>query len=496
MSLFFHIAAGLCFAGTVCCIFHCLYNMRSKAERTMLWIAVMMALPGIGWILYLCFGFSSRAKFKSFVEEQLAASLDVRKKLPCGLLEQTADSQIRFSPDASNFSGMNPETLIMLDRIFPEQPLLTGNDVRLICNGDRAYPEMIHAIESAKHFIHIQSFIIADDSVGKAIFDALERQAAKGVLVRVIYDKFGSFHAIRSHFFRRYSGKSPNLEIHAFSRLSLWTPWRIQLRNHRKLLIVDGKTAFIGGLNISADNFRIRRRKVPPIRDLHCCVMGPAVMRLQMSFLNDWCIASHCPPEKVFDPEMFPVIKETSGTHVLRVIPSGYGCEQNGTEKVFFTAAACARRSLWIMTPYFVPDLPFLKALRTTSMRGVEVRIVLPEKNNHKYMFLASRSLYESLLEDGVRIFERRGSFSHAKAMLVDGEWCYFGSSNCDVRSFRLNYELDLLISSGSFLQDLHGEFRKAFLESREITLENLLKKQSIPARILENICALFTPIL
>ena len=471
---------------------HILLSVKGESDRAAMWLFCIFAMPGAGLILYVFWGMSRRTSY--------AARIDHLKKAMAG----TKNPKLTATLDALNRANakfLMPERVcerektfdyrVILDRIFSEYPPLTGNSIDLLCDGDDAYPAMLDAIENAKKNINMQSFIIADDEAGKAIFEALSRKAAENVDVKVIYDSFGSFSSMTSHFFYRYARKNPHLKIRAFSHLSLMTPWNMQLRNHRKLLVVDGKTAFIGGMNISADNFRLVGKRRNAIHDLHCRIKGPAVSELQINFLSDWCFTSKESPENIFTQDYFPP-PAAAGNNCVRVIPSGNGSCDYGSEQCFYAACASARRSLWIYTPYFVPDKPFINALQTTATRGVDVRIIVPANNNHFFMRMASKSLYPELLAHGVRIFERKGNFSHAKAMLVDSEWTLFGSSNCDVRSFRLNYELDITVSNGDFIQLLYNQLLCELAESEEVTDVDASHK----VRLMRNICALFTPIL
>ena len=470
-------------------LLHILLNMRDETERAKLWLLFVLAFPGLGVLLYLCCGLNRRD------------TLGHRVKRIGGEVETTQDPALqnllaKRNLNISRFHAKDMPSepyLAMLDRQFPAQPPLTGNKAELLCDGNGAYPAMLQAINQAKTSIHMQSFIIADDKIGHILFNAMEKRAKEGVQVRVIYDSFGSFGAMTSLFFRKYSRKTQNMQIRAFSRAVFLAPWLNQLRNHRKLLIVDGKIAFLGGLNISADNFRFKRKNAA-IHDLHCRLTGPAVGELQHVFLRDWCIASRCTAVEAFRPEHFPPPEEC-GNNILRVIASGHGYDFQGSERCFYTAAATAKKSLWICTPYFVPDSDFVTALRLAARRGVEVRILLPANNNHWFMQMASRNLYEPLCQDGIRILERKGIFSHAKVMLVDGEWCMFGSSNCDVRSFRLNYELDLAVTGGDFIEQIHLQLLQEMNQAEEIHLADITT-QSTLNRLAQSFCALFTPIL
>ena len=357
------------------------------------------------------------------------------------------------------------------------------------------YPAMIECIRSARHNINMQTFIFADDRIGRIMMGELKKKAQEGVQVRVICDRFGSFKSLFSLFFLPYLKKTPNLKMIPFSNASLLTPWRIQLRNHRKLLIVDGRTAFIGGLNISEENFKWMTSPEKEIHDFHCRLTGPSVGELQYAFLCDWFYASHKKnKEDLFTRDYFPM-PEKCGDSIVRAVASGHGYLFEGSEKAFFTAASTAKKSIWIISPYFAPSKDFSKALRMASARGVDVRLIVPRNNNHWYVKMAARSFYESLIGNGVRVFERLGTFTHAKAMLVDGEWAYFGSSNCDIRSFRLNYELDLLVSQGDFTGALHRQFLEELKNSEEMG-EAYLASRTRPQKLLESVCALMTPVL
>jgi cardiolipin synthase len=259
-------------------------------------------------------------------------------------------------------------------------------------------------------------------------------------------------------------------------------------------MVIDGRHAFLGGINISNDNFGRTSRKDRYIHDLHCRVTGPVVGELQFSFLRDWYFITGASPDQLIKKEFFPPLRKV-GDSIARVVSSGPGQNYESTDKVYMTAVTTAKRYVWIITPYFVPDKPFCKLLCAAVARGVEIRIIVPRKNNHWYVQLATQSLYPVLLEAGVRIFEKKGHFSHAKALLIDGDWAKMGSSNCDVRSFKLNYELDFIVGKGSFLDDLHNQFKKEFADSAEVFLQDVSNK-GIPRQLAENFCALFTPVL
>lgn len=474
---------------------HILMYKHEEPTSAILWFFVVFSFPIFGVILYLIFGIN---RIKTFGLKIALANERInteQKKRVHTVINNLFASRDKFIYQDYQKLKNTMEYNKAIDRLLPGTIPICGNKLELLRDGTTAYPKMLAAIKNAKHNIHLQSFIIHNDVIGKEILDALEQKAAAGVNVKVLYDKFGSMKAALSFFFTKYKkDKNPNLHMQPFAFVNIFAPWRVQLRNHRKVLVVDGKVAFIGGINISSENDLRVCKKDKYIHDLHCQIQGPAVTILQLTFLRDWHYAAKIPASEIFQPKYFPNMKEC-GNSIVRIVDSGPGQRDAATEKVFLTAAATAKKSLWIMTPYFTPDKSFITALTMAAARGVNVSIIVPKHNNHWYAQFASRSLYNSLLRNNVQIFEKAGVFSHSKAMFIDDKWAYMGSSNCDVRSFRLNYELDFVVSQDKFIEDLHGQFLQEFAQSEEVLLATIQQKK-LPIRLLENLCSLLIPVL
>lgn len=481
---------------------HILLNKHEEAVSAVMWLLMVFLVPPFGLVFYLFFGIN-RVKTRALriqIANQLILEAKQRKKAGYKVSEGQKgihDTISHFLQQQHHFeyNGDNeayPAYSKMLDRLLPDSIPLSGNKIKLLLDGTQAYPQMLKKIKNAKNSIHLQSYIIMNDEVGKMIFEALKQKASEGVKVKVLYDRYGSWHAFITSFFTQFIGKMKNFEVRSFTQ---FRPWSIQLRNHRKLMVIDGKHAFIGGINISKDNYGKTARKERYIHDLHCFVQGPIVGELQFSFLRDWHCITNAPALELLKEEYFPPLKAPKGHSIARIVASGPGQDYEATDKVYMTAVTTASNYVWLMSPYFVPDKAFCKLLCAAVARGIEIKILVPAKNNLWYIRLASQSLYRNLLEAGVRIFEKKGPFSHAKAMLIDGKWAKMGSSNCDVRSFKLNYELDFIVEKGDFLDELHSQFNKEIADSQEIHLEDILNK-SILRQLVENICALFTPVL
>ncbi|MCK4869801.1 MAG: cardiolipin synthase [Gammaproteobacteria bacterium] len=473
---------------------HILMTKNEEPTSAVLWFFIVFSFPIFGVILYLFFGIN-RIKTLGLKIELANERIDhAQHEQVSKIIKQIfseREQYIYHNKKEDNDPLSHHKTL---DRLLPKTQALIGNKLELLRNGTTAYPKMLQAIKNAKETIHLQSFIIHGDIIGKEILDALVKKANDGVKVKILYDKFGSLKSIFSHFFAKYKKENPNFQLHPFAFINLFTPWRVQLRNHRKLLVVDGNIAFIGGINISSDNDIRVCNKDKYIHDLHCILHGPAVSSLQMSFLRDWHYTTGAPISQLFTEQHFPKLTPQGDT-IVRAVDSGPGQNYAATEKALMSAIVTAKKSLWIMTPYFTPDKAFIKALTMASARGIDIRVIVPKNNNHWYAQFASRSIYRNLLLNRITILEKTGIFSHAKAMLIDNKWAIMGSSNCDIRSFRLNYELDFVATDGDFINELRKQFEHELAQSEEIKIKSVLKKK-LPRQLLENLCSLLTPVL
>jgi cardiolipin synthase len=327
--------------------------------------------------------------------------------------------------------------------------------------------------------------------------EALSERAAAGVDVKVMFDSVGSAKSYLSQYFRKeLRNRQQNFKIRPFSPVNLLAPWKFQLRNHRKLLVVDGSVAYVGGVNISAENERLKR--LPPsryIHDLHCRITGPAVAQFTLSFLTDYLYTSPRSRSKNIICAGDCTLPEVTGNHTVRVIPGGPGNAREASRKLFFAAAALAQKELWIQTPYFVPGRDYVDALCMAAARGVDVRVVVPARNNHFLVDCAARNFYERFHEAGVKVYEKLGYFSHAKTLLVDSKWGFMGSSNCDSRSFYLNFELDFAFEGEPFTGRIAEQFREEFAGARKLTAYRL--RTVTPLRkLLNSAAALFTPVM
>lgn len=363
-------------------------------------------------------------------------------------------------------------------------PAEGGSDVRLLRSGDQAYPEMVRAIEGAQSSVGLVSYIFRDDQVGQRFIKALIAAHERGVQVRVLIDGVGS-----GWFFSGANSRLKRAGVPVDRFLHSYWPWRtpfLNLRNHRKLLVVDGKIAFTGGLNIGDENMKALEPD-HRVRDTHFKLEGPVVEQLVEVFADDWLFQTG---EALQGEAWFPPLGPT-GRLAARVVTSGPDEDLEQIEYVVLHAIACARQSVRVVTPYFLPPELLSSALELAAMRGIAVEIVLPERSNHTALDWARNVPLRGLLAAGCRVRLLPPPFDHSKLMTVDDTWSLIGSSNWDTRSFRLNFELDVEVQGGDFARALteyaHG--------GRLLTMAEL-DALSLPVRLRNSAARLMQPYL
>ncbi len=465
---------------------------RRNASATILWIFLAWSFPGIGPLLYLSFGID-RVSVKG-LERQVTNEVLIRqrnKRLGSGSALRAWHLDY-CAPSAELENRASRKLNSALDAISPDHPLLSANAVEPLISGDNAYPLMLQAIREAKHHIHLQSFIIHRDKTGAEFLEALKKKADEGVKVRLLFDRFGSTQAYLGGMLRKYRGQA-NFKICGWTQANPFkAQFQINLRNHRKNLVIDGRTAFFGGVNIASENITTHDRKA--IRDYHFKVEGPLVHELQLSFLSDWFFMTRESIDTLLSPELFPAITSI-GTARARLIESGPAAAPGLLSETFFNAIVTAQEQILLVTPYFVPSSDILQALRSAARQGVDVRIVLPESNNHKYAGMAAKALFEELLAAGARIFLRRPPFIHAKAMVVDTSLALVGTANLDIRSLELNYETTALIEDANAVTTIKRMIKDDIAESTEVEMNEWIRRPRLQ-KLAENLCALMTPVL
>jgi len=360
------------------------------------------------------------------------------------------------------------------------RPLVAGNKVTLLDDGPATMRAMMSAIRNARDHINLETYIYEADEVGQALGELLIQKSRAGVVVNLVYDSIGSRETPREFFDRLRSAGVAVHEYHPVNPLEAGPDWDINQRDHRKILVVDGRIAFTGGVNISevygkSSLIRSRRNQPPPKdvkqaawRDTHMQVEGPAVAEFQTLFLDTWKRKSGTAAR---DANYFPPLK-AEGNALVRAIGSTPDKADYAVYKTYISALAHADKYAHLTTAYFVPDQQIVQALTDAARRGVDVRIIFPSFTDFRALLYASRSYYDELLAAGVKVYERRSAMLHAKTAVIDGVWSTIGSTNLDMRSFLHNDEINAVILSIDFAERMEALFQRDLRESVEITRE------------------------
>ena len=369
------------------------------------------------------------------------------------------------------------EKHIAVEEAIVESPLILGNKVTLLQDGEATYAAMFAAIRKARDHINLESYIIEGDEIGQQFADLLLEQQGRGVQVNVIYDSVGAFNTPKAFFERLTAGGIQILEFNPINPLKVKKQWLINNRDHRKLLVIGGRTAFIGGINISnvySSGSVVRRAGKPAAntvawRDTQVQIEGPVVGKLQKLFMNTW-EKQHGKP--LAPKEYFPALK-AQGNEIVRAIGSTPDDPYSLIYLTLMSAIGNAEKHVYLTNAYFVPDPQLLKALMDAAGRGVDVKLILPSESDFAVVFHAGRSHYSTLLNAGVKIYERTGALLHSKTALIDGVWSTVGSTNLDWRSFLDNDEINVVILGREFARKMEAVFAKDLQASEAIDPEH-----------------------
>lgn len=410
---------------------------KREPAATLGWLLALAALPLLGFVVYHFVG-------PRRIRRQRLRRLRARAALPASLPEDEGEA-------------MHPQLAELVRRTTGIAPVHMLQP-RLLHDGDETYDAMLEAIASARHHIHLASYIYDPDHTGQMFLDALTARARQGIKIRLLLDSVGSART-RRRFFRPLLAAGGELAWFHPVRFRPLRRSTLNLRSHRKILVIDGLTGFTGGVNIS--DTQDRRRRPDAHRDLHLRFNGTAASALQLTFLEDWAYASGRTP---CDADLWP--QPRSGGAPALVVPSGPDTAWEAFHRLSVELIHDARARIWLATPYFVPSEAARMALSNAALSGRDVRVMLPQRADSRLVSAAARSYYDELLATGVRIFEYRHNLLHTKTMLVDSDHVLIGSGNFDTRSFRLNFELSTLVADTGLAIDLeaawHGYARQA----------------------------------
>ena len=389
----------------------------------------------------------------------------------------------------SEFKAVLPAKFATLERlveVFSQLPFTTGNEVQLLIDGRSTYREMLRAIAQAQDYILLQFYIIHDDNIGNEFKQALIDKARQGVSICLLYDKIGSRKLSRKYI---KSLRDNGIRIHGFgSTKSKGNRFKINFRNHRKILIVDGRIAFMGGFNIG-DEYLGKDSHLGFWRDTHQKISGPAVQCLQNAFLTDWYWVNREIPRVSWQ------VQQQSLNQTALILPTGPADRLDNCNLFFLNLIERSQTRLWIASPYFVPDDSIIDALKLAALRGVDVRIILPDRPDHLTVYLCSYSYYTELQAVKIKLYRYRAGFMHQKVILVDRDLAGVGTVNLDNRSLFLNFEVTTISIDSRFVRDVETMLRDDLDNSDSIDF-NTYRRKPLWFKLAARVSRLLTPIL
>jgi cardiolipin synthase A/B len=459
----------------------CVLHLKREPMSAIAWSLTVVVLPFLGPALFGLFGYQT-----------IHRPIEKRQKRRKAYKKLTADAPVEAKPGDGAPPVVVPKHWEMLTKLAHHSegfPATGGNRIDLYHHGEPAYAAMLEAIAGAKRHIHMQFFIVRPDDSGRRFIAALTDARRRGVEVRFLYDSVGSF-TLRSSLL----GDLSNAGGHVAAFLPVLNPayrLRINLRNHRKILIVDGRMAFSGGLNIG-DEYIGKDPNFGYWRDTFFRVQGQAVDSLQRVFLEDWHFATE---EAVRGPNYYPRWTDSPGNSVVQVVHSGPDSEYKAIRETYFAGILRGRKRVWIASPYFVPDPGLRDALILAGRAGVDVRFLGLFRPDKWIPFLAARFYWTDLLAAGVKVYQYSRGMMHSKFMLIDGEWASVGTANTDNRSLYLNYEVNCLVYDPAVVAELEA----AFLRDLEWSVRldpGIYAARPLAAKLAENAARLMSPVL
>lgn len=430
---------------------HAVMTARTS-QGAIAWALLLILFPYATLPAYGAFG---RGKFQGYVKARRAGDSQI-DHIARALEKKMHLFRVRDNDFERRFAALDE---------LAEMPFTSHNDAKLLINGSAAFPAMFAGMEAARNYIIVQFYIIHDDTLGQQLKELLARKSRQGVRVYVLFDEIGSYHLPRAY--RRELAEA-GVVILPFRTSRGWrNRFQINFRNHRKIVIADGRVAYVGGLNVG-DEYMGRHPKLGPWRDTLVEVRGPVVQAIQFGFLEDWYWATGSVPE--FDWTPLPAADADETVLCLGSDPS----DMFETCGLFFMQAInSARQRIWIASPYFVPDTSLMYALQLAALRGVDVRVMLPQKPDHKMVYLAAFSYIAEAEPSGVKFYRYQPGFMHHKVLLVDDDLAAVGTANFDNRSIRLNFEIMLVFASRSFAGAVGDMFEKDFKVCLQVHAED-----------------------
>jgi len=451
------------------------------------WLLVLIVLPGVGLVIYLFLGrkisrediFNLREQAKVGLPEFLYAQANIAE-------EQLEEMSLLDFNDAKN-------TKYEIGKMFIEvnqPPISSDNTVDFFVDGREKFDQLIEDIKKAKHHIHICYYIFRSDELGQAVVGALEERAKSGVEVKVLYDPVGA-RSLKTSLFKKLEAFGGQTEAAFGSRFHLLNI-RLNYRNHRKVVVIDGEVGYTGGFNVGND-YLGEYDDMGYWRDTHLRIKGSAVQQLQERFIIDWN-ASKKSDLIAYESFYFPLV-ETEGDKDIQIVSSGPDTENESIKKGFIKMISLAKDSIYIQTPYFIPDGALTETLTIAILSGVDVKLMIPNKPDHPFIYQATLSYAEELMNLGGEVYIYNGGFLHSKTIAVDDEFLSVGSANVDIRSFKLNFEVNAFIYDEELTKEQVNYFKEDAEKSYLLTQE-IVDTYSLWDRFKQQFSRLLSPIL
>jgi cardiolipin synthase len=419
------------------------------SQGTIAWIIALITFPYLAVPAYWVFG---RSKFRGYVTARKDEDADFRDAL----------SGVRDGVEPYRRELPDEHGRVQAVELLAQMPFLGGNAVELLIDGEATFASIFAGIERAKHYLLVQFYIVADDDLGRELKDRMVRKAREGVRVFFLYDEIGSGKLPRSYV-KELSDAGVQASAFQSTRGS-GNRLQLNFRNHRKIVVLDGVEGWVGGHNVG-DEYMGRDPKFGHWRDTHMRIIGPSVLGLQLSFLEDWNWARDEMPQLSWDP-----MPAESGDVPVLILPSGPADNVETASLMFQHAIHSAAQRVWIASPYFIPDEGVTGALQLAALRGVDVRILIPDKPDHLLVYYSAFAFARDLLDSNIGIYRYGPGFLHAKTFLIDGNVSGVGTANLDNRSFRLNFEVTGIVVDESFAAEVEQMFLADFASAQKMT--------------------------
>ncbi|MCA1056734.1 cardiolipin synthase [Rossellomorea aquimaris] len=468
---------SLLFTFSVIIIGFLIFFENRHPTQTLTWLIVLGAFPFLGFIFYLLFG-------RSYRKERM-----YKKKF---ILDKETYDKYEPGPKDMNpeLFGLYQEKHVQLAQRIGNSAISFTSETKVLTNGDETFGEILHWLKTAKHHIHLEYYIVRHDDIGQQIKDILIDRANDGVKVRFLYDAVGAWQLSKQYI---NDMKRAGIEVIPFGPVKIpFLNNKFNFRNHRKIIVIDGNIGFVGGLNIG-DEYLGKNPSFGFWRDTHLFVKGEAVRTLQLIFLQDWYYMTN--DDFLTPGYLNPEPADATNDGGVQMIAGGPDNELSVLKNIFFSMITSAQKSVWVASPYFIPDEDIFSALKIAALSGIDVRLLVPHKPDKRIVFHASRSYFPELLEAGVRIYEYQKGFMHSKIVIVDNELASIGTSNMDMRSFHLNFEVNAFLYKTSSTHSLVAEYKNDLEDSVELSHDEF-QKRHLGYRILESTSRLMSPLL